>query len=167
MAMKELFANPLAAALFRAVGTFPTDRSRVDRAAVRTALRRLEEGRAVCLFPEGGIRVGRESVLNGGPMRPGAVTLAHLAGVPVIPCVLLGSDTLYDYRRWLPFRRARFWVAFGEPLHARPGLPGKEWRVRLEEELAAAFPALRAELMERYGVTEADLPKAPEEYWRT
>jgi len=164
MAMVELFRNPLSAAFCRANGAFPADRSRVDRAAVRTALRRLEQGRAVGIFPEGGIRVRAESVLQGGPMRPGAVTLAHLANVGVIPCVVLGSDTLYNGRRWLPFRRNRFWVAFGEPLRLRRDLPGKEARARLEQELTASFQALCAELMETFGLGSEVMPRTPEEH---
>lgn len=148
MAMAELFRNPLLGAFFRATGAFPADRSRTDRAAVRTALRRLAAGRAVGIFPEGGIRTRGESVLEGGAMRPGAATLAALAKVPIVPCVVLGSDALYDPWRWLPFRRSRFLVAFGEPLRIQPGLPGGAARKRLEEELGAAFRALYAELGE-------------------
>ncbi len=97
-------------------------------------------------------------------MRPGAVTLAHLADVPVIPCVVLGSDALYNWRRWLPWRRARFWVAFGEPLRVRHYLPGKEARARLEQELTASFQALCVEIMETYGLGPDVLPRTPEEH---
>ena len=165
MAMEELFRNPVMAAYCRATYSFPTDRSRVDKAAVRTALNRLRAGRVVGIFPEGGIRAGEQSVLEGGPMRPGVVSLAHLAGVEVIPCVVLGADTLYNWRRWLPFRRNRFWIIFGEPLRLRTDLPPKAARSQMDQELAAAFPALLTELMETYSLGPDVLPRNPEEHY--
>jgi 1-acyl-sn-glycerol-3-phosphate acyltransferase len=165
MAMEELFRNPVMAAYCRATYSFPTDRSRVDKAAVRTALKRLGAGRVVGIFPEGGIRVREESILNGAPMRPGVVSLASMADVEVVPCVLLGADALYNWRRWLPFRRNRFWIIFGEPLRLRADLPAKEARLLMEKELAAAFPALCKELMETYKLGPEVLPRTPEEHW--
>ena len=165
MAMKELFQNPVAAAYCRATGSFPTDRSRVDRAAVRTALKRLRAGRVVGIFPEGGIRAGEQSVLEGGPMRPGVVSLADMAAVEVIPCVVLGADTLYNWRRWLPFRRNRFWIIFGEPLRLRTDLAPKAARSQMDQELAAAFPALLAELMATFQLNSEVLPRTPEEHY--
>src|SRR4051794_32560094 len=41
MAMAELFENPLLRAWCRSVDAFPIDRTRADRAAVKTALARL------------------------------------------------------------------------------------------------------------------------------
>ncbi len=71
MAMVELFRQPFFAAWFRAIGMFPVDRARMDRETVRMALARLRVGHAVGMFPEGGIRDGASSVLEGAPFRPG------------------------------------------------------------------------------------------------
>jgi len=105
MAMAEFFPLPLLGFLLRAVDAFPADRNRADRTTIRTAIQRLKQGRIVGLFPEGGIRDGARSLLEGAPLRPGASTLAHIAGVPILPCVILGSDRLYSKKRWLPLRR--------------------------------------------------------------
>lgn len=151
MAMSELFTSRPAAAFLRAGGAFPTDRSRIDRQAVREALRRLRAGRVVGIFPEGGIRTGDESVLAGAPLRPGATMLARLADVPVIPCVIVGCETLYQPRRWLPFRRNRIGIAFGEPLRVASHLPPRAAAEALDQALRDAFTALHAELRHALG----------------
>src|SRR5207247_1671999 len=92
MAMAEFFPMPIIGPFLRAVDAFPADRDRADRATIRTAIARLKDGRIVGLFPEGGIRSGKGSVLEDAPLRPGASTLAHIAGVPVLPCVIIGTD---------------------------------------------------------------------------
>ncbi len=166
MAMSELFTTRLGAAFFRAGGAFPTDRSRIDRRAVRETLHRLQHGRVVGIFPEGGIRTGRESVLAGAPLRPGVAMLSRLAKVPIIPCVILGSDTLYHPRRWLPFRRNRLWIAFGEPLDVSPispDLPPRLAYQELDRALRAAFTSLYAELCDTCHLRPEDLPTLPQE----
>src|SRR5438034_8920279 len=81
MAMAEFFLYPLLGFLLRAVDAFPADRDRADRKTIRTAIERLKSGRVIGLFPEGGIRDGAKSMLEGAPLRPGAATLAHIPGV--------------------------------------------------------------------------------------
>ena len=83
MTMAEFFRSPAVGFLLRAVDAFPADRDRANRKTIRTAIERLKEGRIVGLFPEGGIRDGARSLLEGAPLRPGASTLAHIAGVPI------------------------------------------------------------------------------------
>lgn len=162
MAMAELFRHRWAAAFFRSIDAIRTDRSQVDRAAVRMALRRLREGRVVGIFPEGGIRAGPGSLLEGAPPRPGAVTLAQLADVPVVPCLVLGTDRLYNPWRWLPFRRTTFWVAFGPALEQHRDVPRLEARARLEHDLAECFQALYREMQETFRLGPDDLPKSPQ-----
>jgi len=112
MTMAEFFRFPLGF-LLRAIDAFPAERDRADLKTIRTAIERLKNGRIVGLFPEGGIRDGSRSLLEGAPLRPGASTLAQIAGIPVLPCVILGSDRLYSRRQWLPFRRTPIWIDFG------------------------------------------------------
>src|SRR4030095_9546413 len=89
MAMAEFFQSAVVGFLLRAVDAFPADRDRADRKTIRTAIERLKHGRIVGLFPEGGIRTGARSVLEGAALRPGASTLAHIAGIPIFPCVIV------------------------------------------------------------------------------
>ena len=99
MATAELFEHPVSRFYFWAVDTFRTDRLSVDRAAVRSTLERLKRGRVVGIFPERGIRAGERSVLGGAPMNSGIATLADMAGVPILPCVILGTDRLYHKKQ--------------------------------------------------------------------
>jgi len=140
---------------------FPADRNRADRRTIRTAIKRLKNGRIVGLFPEGGIRDGARSLLEGAALRPGASTLGHIAGVPILPCVIIGSDRLYSKRRWLPLRRTPIWIAFGNPIPHFPDLGKSAARACIERELATAFTLLYAELREKFSLTPDDLPHPP------
>jgi 1-acyl-sn-glycerol-3-phosphate acyltransferase len=163
MAMAEFFPLPLLGFFLRAVDAFPAERDRADRKTIRTAIERLKDGRIVGLFPEGGIRDGARSLLEGAALRPGASTLAHIAGVPILPCVIIGSDRLYSKKRWLPLRRTPIWIAFGNPIPHFPDLEKSAARARIEHELASAFSSLYAELLEKFPLTEDDLPQSPQE----
>jgi len=163
MTMAEFFQSPVVGFLLRAVDAFPVDRDRADRKTIRTAIERLKKGHVVGLFPEGGIRDGARSLLEGAPLRPGASTLAHIARVPILPCVIVGSDRLYSTKRWLPFRRTPIWIAFGNPISDFSDCEKLQARQRIESELASAFKNLYAELREKFQLTADDLPHPPRE----
>src|SRR5256886_12323463 len=148
MAMAEFFPVPGLGHFLRAVDAFPAARDRADRRTIRTAIERLKSGRIVGVFPEGGIRDGARSLLEGAPLRAGASTLAHVAGVPIVPCVILGSDRLYAKRSWLPFRRTPVWIGFGKAISNFPDLEKSSARERIETELTSAFQKIYAELRE-------------------
>jgi 1-acyl-sn-glycerol-3-phosphate acyltransferase len=169
MAMQELFESAPVAAWLRWIKTFPVDRAKVDRRAVRTALERLEQGRVVGMFPEGGIRDGERSLMGGASMRPGVGALAQMSGAPVIPCVILGSDRLYAPESWWPFRcqfsddewnlgrRTPIWVAFGPSLTCTS--QGKAAREEFERELTRGIIELSKELQATFALTSDDLPQ--------
>jgi 1-acyl-sn-glycerol-3-phosphate acyltransferase len=163
MAMAEFFPIPLLGHFLRAVDAFPADRHRADRATIRSAIERLKNGRIVGVFPEGGIRDGARSLLEGAPLRPGASTLAHNAGTPIMPCVIVGSDRLYSKKNWLPLRRTPIWIAFGDAIPPFPNLKKSAARACIERELATAFRLLYAELHEKFSLTPEDLPHPPTE----
>ena len=116
VSITEVFANPLVAWFFSHMNAFPLDRSRRDPATVRIILDRLDRGRAVAMFPEGRIRAEVESIVHGGTFRPGAAGIARLAGVPIVPAVVIGSGRYSRFASWLPLRRTRYGVIFGEPI---------------------------------------------------
>jgi len=155
IAMKQLFGTWWSKALFEGLNVIPVERGGSDRGALRTASSRLkDEGRVVGIFPEGGIRDSEASLLNGGPVREGVALLARLSGAPIQPCVIIGSDRLYNKRRWVPWRRAPVWVAFGEPF-----VP--ESRDECATELSRRISEMKERLMREYGVREDDLPQPP------
>jgi len=158
MTSQEFYRIPLLGLWMRTVGAFPVDRERPDRTAIRTALARLAAGRVVGMFPEGGIRDGVRSVLAGAPLRPGLSALAEMSGTPVIPCVVIGTDQLYAPKMWLPFRRARIWIGFGEPIpHAGHG---KNARAAFDAAFTKSIHELLGELKSRFGLSDEDLPQS-------
>src|SRR6266704_3415974 len=163
MAMAEFFPLPVVGFFLRAVDAFPAARNRADRKTIRSAIDRLKTGRIVGVFPEGGIRDGARSLLEGAPLRTGASTLAHMAGVPILPCVIVGSDRLYSKKSWRPLCRTPIWIAFGDPISSFPELEKSCARQRIERELAAALKSLYAELREEFSLTADDLPHPPRE----
>lgn len=165
MGMVELFRQPILAAWLRAIDAFPVDRAHLDRGAVRIALTRLRAGHAVAIFPEGGIRDGARSVLEGAPIRPGVAGLSQIADAPVIPCVIMGSDRCYIlprlWRLWRPWRRIPVWIAFGQPLAALAGGDRAAVRAELDARLAVAFRQLALEMRRHFQLAEEDLPQSP------
>src|SRR5260370_14232535 len=164
MTMAEFFRAPALGFLLRSIDAFPADRDHADLKTIRTTIERLKHGRVVGIFPEGGIRDGARSLLQGAPLRPGAATLAQIAGVLIVPCVILGSDRFYSKKRWLPRRRrVPVWIAFGKPISHFPELQKYQARERIESELTVAFQSLYAELRENFRLTTDDLPRSPQE----
>ncbi len=163
MAMAEFFPVPIVGLFLWAVDAFPAERDRADRKTIRTAIERLRNGRIVGVFPEGGIRDGAQSLLEGAALRPGASTLAHIAEVPILPCVILGSDRLYAKRSWLPMRRTPVWIAFGKPIQTFPDLDKAAARRCIESELTQAFQRLFRELRTKFNLNPDDLPHPPRE----
>ena len=163
MAMRELFANPVSAAVLRWVGSFPVGRDTIDMPAVRTAIERLKKGRLVGVFPEGGLRTGDKSVLEGAPLKRGVAALAQMTSAPVVPCVIVGSDALYSPRQWLPFRRTRVWIAFGEPLQP-PSATGDKSAARdaMEKQLSNSLRALYQRLLRDERIPPECLPQTPQ-----
>jgi 1-acyl-sn-glycerol-3-phosphate acyltransferase len=161
MAMGELFGTPFWKGVFTRLNCIPVDRGGGDRTSLRTALHRLEDGRVIGIFPEGGIRAGEYSILNGAPMKPGLAALSIMSGAPVIPCVLIGSDRLYKPVNWL--HRIPLYLMIGdtvEPPKQDARQPGA--RERFAEELSRAFVSLQKEAVARFELSPEDLPQTPQ-----
>jgi 1-acyl-sn-glycerol-3-phosphate acyltransferase len=158
MTTEEFYTHSLSGVWLRALNTFPVDRSRPDRRALRLAIERLRAGRVVGVFPEAGIRAGPVSVIGGGAPKSGAVALARLAEAPIIPCLIFGTDRLYRRQSWIPFgRRVPVWVTIGKPFSP----PDKSER-RDDSVLAGALRQLAAETIARFNLQPDDLPATPQ-----
>jgi 1-acyl-sn-glycerol-3-phosphate acyltransferase len=162
MAMEELYRNRWSAWLMRSLCAFPVKRSGGDFASLRAALGRLKIGRVVGIFPEGGIRAGAGSILEGAPVWGGFAGLSILSDQPVVPCVIVGTDRLYRPNNWLPFRRVPVWMGFGEPIQPRTDLPREQAQTVLLEELKRSLIALKGELVQHFGLHPNDLPQTPQ-----
>ena len=161
IAMAELFGTKWSKAGFTWLDVIPVDRHGDDRQALRAAIKRLEAGRMIGIFPEGGIRDGERSILSGAEMREGAFLLAAKAACPVVPVVILGSERLYNPRNWLSWRRAKVYIAIGDPI-----FPTEGGRKRLRDDTAAALIRWKDKLVETCQLTEDDLPHSPQERMR-
>ena len=160
--MEELFRNRASAVLMESLCAFKVRRDGNDRTGIRTAVKRLVEGRVVGVFPEGGIRAGKGSVLEGAPMWPGVSALAVLSGKPVVPGVILGTDRLYDKRNWFRFRSVPVWIGFGEKISPRSDLPKRDARDLVQKALSEAFVSLKERLVIEFSLAEKDLPATPQ-----
>ncbi len=104
----------LTRAFFRGVGTIPVDRSggRAGEAALTTGMRVLRRGELLGIYPEG----TRSPDGRLYRARTGVARLAIEAGVPVIPCAMVGTDRLLPPGRLVPKLGVRPGVRFGKPL---------------------------------------------------
>lgn len=111
LAKAELFDLPLFGWFIRRLGAKPLRREGGDPGALRTALRVLQAGRVLLVFPEG--TRGEEGVLRSA--KPGAGMLAVLSGATVVPVYVTGSGRAWPRGRRLP-RPGKVRVTFGTPL---------------------------------------------------
>jgi len=111
LAKAELFRVPGLGALIRRLNARPLRREGADPSALRVALRVLQEGRALLVFPEG--TRGPEGVLR--PAKAGAGMLAVLSGAPVVPVFVSGTGRAWPRGGRFP-RPCKVRVTFGAPL---------------------------------------------------
>ena len=161
--MSDLFRGPILRGLFAGLNVIPIERNEADRVALRIAIKRLREGRVVGIFPEGGIRDGAASIINGATMKQGVTLLSTLAEAPIIPCVILGSDRLYNLRNWLPWRRPKIWIGCGKPILPTKDAAGEEAKDFARKLFSSEIVNLKDRLYEDFGLTPADLPHPPKE----
>jgi 1-acyl-sn-glycerol-3-phosphate acyltransferase len=111
MARNTLFRYPLLGGYLRAVGVIPLTRGEHDPRALREALRRLQRGEPVAIFPEGHRQLSGEL----GAAKRGVGLLAMSARAPIVPVLITGTRAaLPPGSAW--FRRAKIRVAFGRPI---------------------------------------------------
>src|SRR5260370_34515770 len=147
MAMEELYSKRWSSWLMDSLSAFPVKRSAGDFASLRAAMARLKIGRVVGIFPEGGIRAGSSSILEGAPAWPGFAGLSILSGTPVVPCVIIGTDRLYRPNNWLPFPRVPIWMGVGEPIQPRTHLSREQAQTELANNVQESLIALTDELV--------------------
>lgn len=161
MAMGELFGTPLGKRIFTWLNCIPVDRGGGDRTSLRHALHRLADGRVIGIFPEGGIRAGEWSILNGAEMKPGLAALSILSGAAVIPCALIGTDNLYKSDKWL--RKTTIYLIMGEAIYPpKEDASQPDARDRFVADLSQSFISMRDEAVARFGLSPDDLPQTPQ-----
>lgn len=113
----SVFRTRFMAWLAPRVGAVPTRRFQIDPQAVRVALRLIERGEGVGIFAEG------ERSWDGSlqTLRSGTIKLLLKAGVPVIPCGMVGTYEVmprWGRMNWLKvgWGREPVIIRYGEPI---------------------------------------------------
>ncbi|SEO33319.1 lysophospholipid acyltransferase family protein [Actinacidiphila rubida] len=118
LAKAEYFTGPglkgrLTAWFFRSVGQIPVDRSggKASQGAIAAGLEVLSKGELLGIYPEG--TRSHDGRLYRG--RTGVAVMALRAGVPVVPCAMVGTFELQPPGRVVP-RIGRVTIRFGQPM---------------------------------------------------
>ena len=152
LAVDEIWGvHPALDAVLTVFDSIPVSRSdRNALGALRAALRHLESGRPIVVFPEG----RRVAAWGEVPLKTGAAWLAVRAAVPVVPVAIWGSQHAMPMDG-MRIRRAPIRVVVGAPIDPRPLMDradpvatlNESIRSTLDRELRrleGAYPDLRA-----------------------
>jgi 1-acyl-sn-glycerol-3-phosphate acyltransferase len=94
-----------------ALGAIRVKRDKTDLVAIDAAIRLLEAGRNLVIFPEG-LRSLNGEIL---PFKPGIAIIALMTGVPIVPVYICGKYGLFS----------RIRMAVGEPIYLRASYGAK------------------------------------------
>ena len=145
---EDFFDLPVLGLYFRAVGARPIrEDGRPSVAGLKAAYAALQDGRMICLFPEG--EISRDGRIQRG--KRGVAHIARKTGAAILPVGIRGADQVYSRMQPRLRLRGRIEVHVGEPLHYEGGA------TRADEQ---AFTDL---LMEKIRVLAAEPARAPGE----
>jgi 1-acyl-sn-glycerol-3-phosphate acyltransferase len=116
---KELFDWPIVGWLAARSGVHPLDRGAADVDAFRLALRILEEGQVLFIFPEG--TRSRDGALQ--EARDGLALIALRSGAPILPIGISGSDRVWPRGQRLPHPGGHVTVRIGKVFRPADELP--------------------------------------------
>lgn len=145
---------------FAGAGQVPVDRSggRASEAALLTALRILNDGNLLGIYPEG-TRSGDGRLYRG---RTGVARMALEAGVPVIPVAMIGTYEIQPPGQVKP-RVRRVGMRFGAPLDFSryEGLGGDRFILRsvTDEIIYALMDLSRQEYVDMYATKAKEIAK--------
>ena len=103
MAKDSLFKNKLIGWFFGKMGAFPVNRGGSDLVAMKTALKALQDGKKLVIFPEG-TRVEKQGEASA---KGGVALLATRTGVPIVPVY---CGVRQKFFRWNPVTFGKAYV---------------------------------------------------------
>jgi 1-acyl-sn-glycerol-3-phosphate acyltransferase len=139
MAWSRLFEIPVFSRFIRMLRAFPVDIDARDARATREAVRLLQRGAALMIFPEG------ERTPDGEVQRfkAGAFRLAVSLDVPVLPVTITGGNDAWPPGRILP-RRGRITITYHPVLRAdttlSPRVAARDLAERTRTAILSAMP---------------------------
>jgi 1-acyl-sn-glycerol-3-phosphate acyltransferase len=140
IAKRELFRIPVFGWAIRKAGYISIDRQNPREAlkAIEEAVRRMNDGTTVLIFPEG-TRSNDSRLL---PFKKGAFSLASRAEVPILPLAIIGSHDLQpsgsDFA--VPKRTGTVTIRFGKPIEVKG--KGTSYKAGLKDEVYKAIEGL-------------------------
>ena len=154
MAKKEVFDHRLSGPLMRGMKHIPVDRYGAGGDSYHLAVKALQDGEIVGVFPEATISTSFELK----DFKTGAARMAMDAGVPLLPTVVWGSQRIMtkgrkrDLTRGTPIR-----IVVGEPFLPAPGADPAE--------VTADLKARMSVLLEQAIATYPGGPRSADDTW--
>lgn len=146
MAKLELFnLNKLASWMLRHLNAFPISRGTGDQRSLNYAIRLVEEGKVLGIFPEG--TRSKDGEIH--RFKAGAFTLAKEAGVEILPVVMTGTATMFRGWRMNWTNRIRIRVLPPVSVEEAASMEIKELVQTVQERMTTALAELRGEEAKR------------------
>lgn len=92
MAWDKAFEWFLVGDMIRYLGAFPVNLERGSKETLKQAVRALKEGATLTIFPEGAREFSDGKMLE---FKNGAIKIAMLAGVPILPVTIRGANKVW------------------------------------------------------------------------
>ncbi|MGB7817819.1 MAG: lysophospholipid acyltransferase family protein [Ornithinibacter sp.] len=144
MAKKSIFSHRFAGPVMRGMSHIPVDRHKGGE-AFSAAIRALRDGEIVGVFPEA--TMSRSFELK--EFKPGAVKMAQVAGVPVLPVTIWGGQRVWtkNLPKHLGRSNVPISITVGEPIH-----------IGRREDVTAAGQRLREAMQAQLDAQQAEYP---------
>lgn len=150
----ELFENPVAGYLMRAIGMFPLRQGVADAAAVRAMIQLYRRDHLVMVYPEGGRSPTRELM----PFVPEFARLMIRLRARIVPAAIAGGGDLLPMGSYLPRPGKAVVVVYGDELdlsnfYDRPMTPelAQEAAQVMFDAVAALLARARSERRQLFG----------------
>ena len=148
LSKESLFGNRFFGAFLSALGAFPVRRGTADREAIREAIKMLEAGEQIVVFPEGTRQTGPQvqAVFDGMSY------LASRTGAAIVPVGIAGTEAAMSSGTRLP-RRVRVVMVAGPPIRPPEGRMSRPELSRFSEEVRERLQEVFDEAQELAGLT--------------
>jgi 1-acyl-sn-glycerol-3-phosphate acyltransferase len=115
MARHDLWEHKFLAWLLPKLGSFPVNRDKPDRSAIRSAFDALDRGLCLVIFPEG--TRSKDGKLQAA--EPGLALIVQKSGAPVVPIAVIGSNEMLPVGA-KGLTRTKLKLVFGSPIQFSP-----------------------------------------------